>query len=221
MLKANSLSIDQLHKQHFIKLVVDETAKDRHFSVSEKFKIFGIINITTIFILGLNNSISRYIDFNYSLKNLIFKMYIFLFKWISNTYVVPLLKILQYLLNGILFIYTCMQNIYFMHFKIFKIQVFIILIHNFIIQPNSQQHQTLIIEEFEPDVFRQLIEYIHTGCVTLQPRTLLGKLWIYLLLHFIHFFSISAVAYGILATMIFIIWWNALYCKHKLLLINR
>ena len=25
-------------------------------------------------------------------------------------------------------------------------------------------------EEFEPDVFRQLIEYIHTGCVTLQPR---------------------------------------------------
>lgn len=37
------------------------------------------------------------------------------------------------------------------------------------------QHQTLIIEEFEPDVFRQLIEYIHTGCVTLQPRTLLGK----------------------------------------------
>ncbi|CAG7724541.1 unnamed protein product [Allacma fusca] len=37
-----------------------------------------------------------------------------------------------------------------------------------------QQHQTLIIEEFEPDVFRQLIEYIHTGYVTLQPRTLLG-----------------------------------------------
>ena len=32
----------------------------------------------------------------------------------------------------------------------------------------------MIIEEFEPDVFRQLIEYIHTGCVTLQPRTLLG-----------------------------------------------
>ena len=23
-------------------------------------------------------------------------------------------------------------------------------------------------------MFRQLIEYIHTGCVTLQPRTLLG-----------------------------------------------
>ncbi|XP_019875380.2 serine-enriched protein isoform X2 [Aethina tumida] len=41
-------------------------------------------------------------------------------------------------------------------------------------EPPSQQHQTLIIEEFEPDVFRQLIEYIHTGCVTLQPRTLLG-----------------------------------------------
>lgn len=41
-------------------------------------------------------------------------------------------------------------------------------------QPPNSQHQTLIIEEFEPDVFRQLIEYIHTGCVTLQPRTLLG-----------------------------------------------
>ncbi|OAD60263.1 Serine-enriched protein [Eufriesea mexicana] len=39
-------------------------------------------------------------------------------------------------------------------------------------EPNL--HQTVIIEEFEPDVFRQLIEYIHTGCVTLQPRTLLG-----------------------------------------------
>ena len=45
----------------------------------------------------------------------------------------------------------------------------------FLLQPPPQQHQTLIIEEFEPDVFRQLIEYIHTGCVTLQPRTLLGK----------------------------------------------
>lgn len=47
------------------------------------------------------------------------------------------------------------------------------------VQPSSQQHQTLIIEEFEPDVFRQLIEYIHTGCVTLQPRTLLGKLFFF------------------------------------------
>ena len=42
-------------------------------------------------------------------------------------------------------------------------------------QPQSGQHDTLIIEEFEPDVFRQLIEYVHTGCVTLQPRTLLGR----------------------------------------------
>lgn len=40
--------------------------------------------------------------------------------------------------------------------------------------PQMNTHQTLIIEEFEPDVFRQLIEYIHTGCVTLQARTLLG-----------------------------------------------
>lgn len=43
-----------------------------------------------------------------------------------------------------------------------------------LVQPTGQQHQTLIIEEFEPDVFRQLIEYIHTGQVCLQPRTLLG-----------------------------------------------
>ncbi|XP_075231797.1 serine-enriched protein-like [Lycorma delicatula] len=42
-------------------------------------------------------------------------------------------------------------------------------------EPASNQHFTLIIEEFEPDVFRQLIEYIDTGCVTLQPRTLLGE----------------------------------------------
>jgi len=42
-------------------------------------------------------------------------------------------------------------------------------------QPSVQTHQTMIIEEFEPDVFRQLIEYIHTGCVTLQARTLLGN----------------------------------------------
>lgn len=41
-------------------------------------------------------------------------------------------------------------------------------------KPSAHAHQTLIAEEFEPDVFRQLIEYIHTGCVTLQPRTLLG-----------------------------------------------
>ncbi|CRK94190.1 CLUMA_CG007706, isoform A [Clunio marinus] len=43
-----------------------------------------------------------------------------------------------------------------------------------IYEPGCQTHQTLIIEEFEPDVFRQMIEYIHTGSVTLQPRTLLG-----------------------------------------------
>lgn len=41
---------------------------------------------------------------------------------------------------------------------------------------SSQMSTTMIIEEFEPDVFRQLIEYIHTGCVLLQARTLLGLL---------------------------------------------
>src|SRR6218665_1448513 len=34
----------------------------------------------------------------------------------------------------------------------------------------------MIIEEFEPDVFRQLIEFIHIGSVMLQARTLLGLL---------------------------------------------
>ncbi|KAG9509406.1 hypothetical protein GZH46_02077, partial [Fragariocoptes setiger] len=38
---------------------------------------------------------------------------------------------------------------------------------------NAEPVKTMIIEEFEPDVFRQLIEYIHTGCVLLQARTLL------------------------------------------------
>ncbi|XP_050421952.1 serine-enriched protein-like isoform X2 [Adelges cooleyi] len=34
----------------------------------------------------------------------------------------------------------------------------------------------IVIDEFDADVFRQLVEYVHTGCVTLQPRTLLGVL---------------------------------------------
>lgn len=31
------------------------------------------------------------------------------------------------------------------------------------------------IDEFEAEVFKQLLEYIHTGSVILQPRTLLGR----------------------------------------------
>ena len=38
----------------------------------------------------------------------------------------------------------------------------------------------MLIEEFEPDVFRQIIEYIHTSCLTLQPRTLLGQCSVFL-----------------------------------------
>ena len=33
---------------------------------------------------------------------------------------------------------------------------------------------TVIVKEFEPDVFKQLVEYTHTGSVMLQARTLLG-----------------------------------------------
>ncbi|KAJ8024555.1 Serine-enriched protein [Holothuria leucospilota] len=36
--------------------------------------------------------------------------------------------------------------------------------------------RTIVVEEFEPSVFRQLIDYCHTGCVTLKPRTILGLL---------------------------------------------
>ena len=32
----------------------------------------------------------------------------------------------------------------------------------------------MVIQEFDPEVFKQLVEYIHTGSVTLQSRTLLG-----------------------------------------------
>ena len=55
-----------------------------------------------------------------------------------------------------------------------RIELDHILTSTLLFQSCMEEHQTMIIEEFEPDVFRQLIEYIHTGCVTLQPRTLLG-----------------------------------------------
>lgn len=33
---------------------------------------------------------------------------------------------------------------------------------------------TIVVDDFEPEVFKQLMEYIHTGSVVLQSRTLLG-----------------------------------------------
>ena len=33
---------------------------------------------------------------------------------------------------------------------------------------------TVVVKDFEPEVFKQLVEYTHTGCVMLQARTLLG-----------------------------------------------
>ena len=39
----------------------------------------------------------------------------------------------------------------------------------------SKNHLTIRIEEFEADVFRQLMEYIHTGRLDLQPRTIIGE----------------------------------------------
>lgn len=41
---------------------------------------------------------------------------------------------------------------------------------------NLTSSTVIVIDEFDADVFRQLVEYVHTGCVTLQPRTLLGML---------------------------------------------
>lgn len=35
-------------------------------------------------------------------------------------------------------------------------------------------HTMVKITEFDPDVFRQIVEYVHTGNIILQPRTLLG-----------------------------------------------
>ena len=36
--------------------------------------------------------------------------------------------------------------------------------------------RNITVEEFDVDVFRQLIEYCHTGCATLNADTVLGKL---------------------------------------------
>ena len=35
--------------------------------------------------------------------------------------------------------------------------------------------RTLTVEEFDVNVFRQLVEYCHTGCVILNADTVLGK----------------------------------------------
>lgn len=42
------------------------------------------------------------------------------------------------------------------------------------IKSKSKPQNTIVVQEFEPSVFKQLIEYLHTGVCTLQPRTLLG-----------------------------------------------
>ena len=45
---------------------------------------------------------------------------------------------------------------------------------SFIEKYDSRGQPTVVIQEFDPEVFKQLVEYIHTGSVTLQSRTLLG-----------------------------------------------
>ncbi|XP_063690994.1 serine-enriched protein-like isoform X2 [Bolinopsis microptera] len=42
------------------------------------------------------------------------------------------------------------------------------------IKSKSKPPNTIVVPEFEPSVFKQLIEYLHTGVCTLQPRTLFG-----------------------------------------------
>ena len=39
---------------------------------------------------------------------------------------------------------------------------------------DSSTHTTLRVTGFEPDVFRQLMEFAHTGRVDLMPRTIIG-----------------------------------------------
>ena len=38
----------------------------------------------------------------------------------------------------------------------------------------GQSHTTVRVTGFEPDVFRQLMEFAHTGRVDLMPRTIIG-----------------------------------------------
>ncbi|XP_071966103.1 serine-enriched protein-like isoform X2 [Antedon mediterranea] len=38
----------------------------------------------------------------------------------------------------------------------------------------SSHPRTVVIKEFDPNVFHQLVEYVHTGCVTLQAETVIG-----------------------------------------------
>ncbi|XP_071811953.1 serine-enriched protein-like isoform X2 [Apostichopus japonicus] len=40
----------------------------------------------------------------------------------------------------------------------------------------ANRPRTITVEEFEPSVFRQLVDYCHTGCATLKPRNILGLL---------------------------------------------
>ncbi|CAH1238425.1 serine-enriched protein-like isoform X2 [Branchiostoma lanceolatum] len=39
---------------------------------------------------------------------------------------------------------------------------------------NMNSPDVIEVPDFDPDVFRDLMEYIHSGCVKLQPRTLIG-----------------------------------------------
>lgn len=48
------------------------------------------------------------------------------------------------------------------------------------VQSITGNTEYIVIDEFESDVFRQLVEYIHTGQVVLQARTLLGKYQTYI-----------------------------------------
>ena len=40
---------------------------------------------------------------------------------------------------------------------------------------DRKTHLTIRIKMFEADVFRQIMEFVHTGKVELQPRTIVGE----------------------------------------------
>ena len=49
-----------------------------------------------------------------------------------------------------------------------------LLVSFFQMERENSTHTTLRVTGFEPDVFRQLMEFAHTGRVDLMPRTITG-----------------------------------------------
>ena len=55
------------------------------------------------------------------------------------------------------------------------------LIYSFLQPERDTPHVTMRVDKFDSDVFRQLMEFAHTGKLDLQPRTITGEQLISLL----------------------------------------